>query len=196
MPDAKSINTIDMPSGSDAWALDFNITPKWVVPGWAGKSGTASPSSGNLFYSPIHVSVSTSYDYLGIKVQGAAAGGSLARLGIYEDDGGKPGDLLLDAGTVAIDSTGVKQIAISQTLLGYYWMAYVSDGQATLYYIDEESAAHAPGSGQYDSYVYRSYLSFYKTGQSGLVAAGLSDPATQPDQDIVGYGPFIMLREA
>jgi hypothetical protein len=42
--------------------------------------------------------------------------GSVTRLGIYGDNNGVPGDLILDAGTVDTTTTGVKQLAISQAV--------------------------------------------------------------------------------
>ena len=64
----------------------------------------------------------------------SAVASSVARLGIYSDDGtGWPGNLLLDAGTVVTSSgSGPKEIAISQAVSGgLYWTAFVSQGGAS-----------------------------------------------------------------
>ena len=69
---------------------------------------------------------------LNIEITGASAGGGLARLGIYADKDGRPGAIILDAGTVAIDSTGAKTLSISQFLRqGWYWLAHGNSVSAT-----------------------------------------------------------------
>lgn len=65
---------------------------------------------------------------LGIEVTTLGATAT-PRLGIYRDDGeGRPGPLLLDAGTVSGATTGNKEKAISQLIdvSGYYWLAFVN----------------------------------------------------------------------
>ena len=61
---------------------------------------------------------------------------TLARLGIYKDDGNfYPGALLADFGTVGIGTTGLKEISgLSQILEAnrVYWMATLLDGGVTL----------------------------------------------------------------
>lgn len=48
---------------------------------------------------------------------------SNARLGIYADNGGVPGERLLDAGTVSLATTGLKTITITYELTpGKYWI--------------------------------------------------------------------------
>lgn len=69
-----------------------------------------------------------SIDRLGCEVTTAAAT-AVGRLGIYEDDGtGRPGVLLLDAGTVDASTTGAKEIAIATLALPdpLYWAVLVS----------------------------------------------------------------------
>lgn len=105
---------------------------------YTGQSGMGSVSStaftmvaNRLYFLPYFSPRRRVYDRIAWLVATAGAGGTTARLGIYtSSDGGEPGVLLLDAGTVAVDSTGSKEITISQELLGYrlYWLAMVSDG--------------------------------------------------------------------
>lgn len=59
--------------------------------------------------------------------------GALIRMGIYNDDGhGQPNSLLIDAGTVAADTTGTKQITINLPIQpGKYHLAYVAQNCAT-----------------------------------------------------------------
>lgn len=58
--------------------------------------------------------------------------GETMRLGIYNDSGGRPGSLLLDAGTVDLSTaTALKSITIAQVLTsGFYWLVAVHQGGA------------------------------------------------------------------
>lgn len=68
-------------------------------------------------------------DRIGVEITGAGSAGALLRLGIYADDGGKPGALLLDAGTVDGTLTGVQSISISKTLdAQVVWLAVAVQG--------------------------------------------------------------------
>lgn len=59
---------------------------------------------------------------IGAEVTSAGDVGSKLRLGIYADNGGVPGALVLDAGTINGDSATVQEITISQVLSrGWYW---------------------------------------------------------------------------
>lgn len=102
-----------------------------------GASGGVAFASGFLLMQPIYIPASDTIDRIGIYVNSAAAGGSVARLGIYARSAstGLAGALILDAGTVAIDSTGAKEITISQSVSGGDWLylAYIANGTATIY---------------------------------------------------------------
>jgi hypothetical protein len=82
---------------------------------------------------PFIVPVSVTVDRIGIEVTGAGTAASVIRLGIYSDNGNKPGSLLLDAGTVTADSAAVKTITISQALTpGLYWLSYIHNSVSNL----------------------------------------------------------------
>lgn len=75
---------------------------------------------------------STTFDRIYIKVMTAGSAGAVCRLGIFGDTGGKPGSVVLDAGTIDATSTGDKEITISQTLNpGVYWVSACTQGGAT-----------------------------------------------------------------
>ncbi|MEE8194445.1 MAG: hypothetical protein V3T73_02960 [Dehalococcoidales bacterium] len=88
-----------------------------------------------LYARPLIVARDITIDRIAIEVTGAGAGGTKARLGIYNlGDDLYPGTLLLDAGEVAVDSTGIKAVTVSQALTkGIYFMAMVADGTPTVY---------------------------------------------------------------
>jgi len=83
---------------------------------------------------PFLVLTQTRFDRIAINVSTADAAGTQARLGIYRDNGSLyPGQLVLDAGTVATDGTGVRQLTIDVTLeRGLYWLARVQNGTPQL----------------------------------------------------------------
>jgi len=90
-------------------------------------SGSAVLSANNdLCFHPYCVTSATTIQSLSINVTSAAGQSStVVRLGIYADNGsGSPGSLVLDAGTVQVNSTGTKTITVSQALAkGVYWFA-------------------------------------------------------------------------
>lgn len=95
-----------------------------------GASSTQGITANTLFAHPIFIRQSTAFDRIAINVTTAGVLGSLARVGIYNSNASNyPSTLVLDAGTVAVDSTGTKTIIINQTLaIGVYWLVIVSDG--------------------------------------------------------------------
>lgn len=99
-----------------------------------GAVSTATITADTLFYFPIVVTTPITVDLITIDITGAAAAGKIARLGIYNAGlDWQPTALLLDAGTVAADSTGQKSIVISQALpAGRYLLVENSDGAPTL----------------------------------------------------------------
>jgi hypothetical protein len=90
----------------------------------------------DILYTLIAPPETHTFTAIGINVTSAGAGGTIARLGIYDADetadGFLPGALIVDAGTVSIASTGVKSIAISETLERGkpYFLALVHDAAA------------------------------------------------------------------
>lgn len=70
---------------------------------------------------------------IGAEVTAVGDAGSKVRLGVYTDDGtGHPGELLLDAGTIAGDLAAVQQIAINLPLArGRYFAAAVVQNAPT-----------------------------------------------------------------
>ena len=83
-----------------------------------------SDGSGTIRYSPIDIPSTITFQSIALEVTTAAAGATV-ELGIYHDDGNSvPGALLVDAGAIDASTTGIKTIAITETLTaGRWWLA-------------------------------------------------------------------------
>ncbi len=110
---------------------------------------TASQPEGQLHACPLVFDEPDVLDRIEITVGTAASAGGLFRLGLYLDTGDAfPGALLLDAGTVATDTAGDKEIIISQAVpAGVLWLAGVPQGApATLAIVRRLSTINGMGS--------------------------------------------------
>lgn len=99
------------------------------IPGFeAAAQSTTGVTNNRLIYESIVVPTTITIDQLVVEVTTLVASGS-ARLGIYNADiNWQPTSLILDAGTVATDTTGIKSISISQVLApGRYLFAVVTN---------------------------------------------------------------------
>ncbi len=101
----------------------------WVAGRWynahlTATTTTIAPPASELRLVPLYVPVARAIDRVGCNVSTAGTGGHVARLGIYRADPttGLPTTVLVDAGTVLVDTTGAKEIAISATLHGLHWL--------------------------------------------------------------------------
>jgi hypothetical protein len=97
----------------------------------AASTGNAGVTSNRLFYLPIYITRTTSFDRIGITHAATPAGaGSVVRLGIYNSTNDLPSTLVLDAGTVDLTTAAAyKEVTISpaQSLsVGVYWLAAVA----------------------------------------------------------------------
>lgn len=152
----------------------------YMVPGWGFSAGsTDALTTGRILFIPIYIAETFTFDRIAIDVTVAGAGGTKARLGIYNYSDGLPTSLVLDAGTVAVDSTGDKELTIDQELTpGYYFLALVCDGAPTVRIPDGTEYISSPvtgGSAVIGFTVVASCLR--KEGESGQVDGGLTDPA-------------------
>lgn len=99
--------------------------------GGSAATSSASWSVDRLIAYPIWVARAGTITALATAVVTAGAGGTL-RLGIYADNAGLPGDLVVThAGTIDCSTTGGKEVAVSQAIeSGMYW-AVAQTGGAT-----------------------------------------------------------------
>lgn len=87
-----------------------------------------------LFLSPIFVPTPTSFDRIGLRTNATAySGTAVARVGIYGTTAGRPGPLVSDLGTISTSAASTSyELTIAQTLQpGFYWLAFVTQTQAT-----------------------------------------------------------------
>lgn len=113
-------------------------TPKAVVPvsgRWYAPIGAVTTTTFNdsvLYFAPVRIDDPATIDRIRIEVVSAGTAGAVVRVGLYEDDAGIPGALLVDAGTVDATSTGFKDAVVSQ-LVGppLVWVGVVHQGGAS-----------------------------------------------------------------
>lgn len=167
--------------GDGAWATPPRAFPAYsaVVSGlyfgtpFLTQSGSLATKD-TIFATPLWINAPISVDRIAVKNETAGDAGSVARLGIYSDDGtgGYPGALLLDAGTVSITSTGVKEITISQALTaGAYWLVGAIQGTGT------PALTNAGGASGFTSGFFGQWLNsgdFFSNATSGSPVIGWS----------------------
>lgn len=88
-------------------------------------AAVATISANSIYYQPI--SISGTVNRIGIEVTTGVAGA--ARLGLYTNNGGIPGTLILDCGTVDVTNIAIVEATIADTVLRgeWMWMAVVSN---------------------------------------------------------------------
>jgi hypothetical protein len=121
----------------ESWYLGSLLNP-------ANFSNTAA-SANRLYLTPFSVEENETLDRLAIRVSSGSAGS--CRLGIYTLDlNALTGSLVLDGGTVATTTTGVKALTVSAQLSpGWYVLASVFDATPTLGNVLQTSHALALG---------------------------------------------------
>lgn len=107
--------------------------PKWNTGYYYGSPGygttTRLCTDQELQAAPIFIPQAVTLTSISINCTTLGGTGSVVRLGIYKDNAGRPGALLLDAGTVSTNTTGTKTITISQAVSpGLYWLAACAQG--------------------------------------------------------------------
>jgi hypothetical protein len=183
--------------GDQSWSAIEGVSPAFIapsgvkaygIPGFraSGSAATAAPTAGRLNYEPWFVEASTTLDRLAVEVVTTpGAAGKLLRMGIYNaNTSWVPTTLVVDAGTVLVDSVGLKVATINVTLPpGRYICAWVVAITGTIPILRQTAgnvnywpsiSATAGGAGPYQ-------VSQYLDAQTAVVAAGLPATATAPD---------------
>lgn len=89
-------------------------------------------AANRLYAVPFRAGAAKTFNRVGLNV--VAQAGTLARLGIYANADAAPAALIADLGTVATDTTGDKELTISQSLAAgvWHWLAVLLDGTPTV----------------------------------------------------------------
>src|SRR5579859_8225321 len=143
----------------------------------------------NVLYAiPFHVPYPATFTSINIEVTTLGSGNHI-RLGIYNDNNGVPGSLVLDAGTVLTTTTGGKSIVINQTLVaGWYWLASVSDSSTPVVRAISQSTA-SPDLG----FTSGTDTTFHVGWSVAFTYAALPDPFTGGGALMTTAAPRIML---
>lgn len=120
----------DPPSGTGA-------TPTMAAGDYIKSRGitlsTIAGTNGFAYFTRVLVPVARTFDQIACNTTVAAGTTGTARMAIWTDVAGRPGALILDAGTVStLTTTGIRGITISQLLpAGYYWLATQNEHTGT-----------------------------------------------------------------
>lgn len=155
-------------------------------------STTGSQFPDRTFYTPVIIGASETYTRIGCEVTTALAG-QTTRLAIYEaDTDGDVGALVLDAGTVDGSTTGVKEITISETLHGKYYLAIVNANSGTYNLRKATFIDRAAYFGQSSSTSTGALTNAYKIASGD--ATGFADPAGSVSRN-TGDSLLVWLRK-
>jgi pimeloyl-ACP methyl ester carboxylesterase len=122
-------------SGGYSWATMAGVRP--ISGRWYAAAGPTADNqvltAGRIGCEQFVLAKRTTFQAIGTYIQTVGAAGSLLRLGVYNDAGGCPGSVALDAGTVSgTAGTGLASIATTFTLApGIYWLAVYVQGGVT-----------------------------------------------------------------
>lgn len=172
------------------------------IPGWyhpnpvSTDTGSLSSAEGSLYVVPLWVPGSMSVTEIGVEVAVAGGAGSVIRLGIYDSTSatnGRPGALIVDAGTVDATSIGVKTAAISETLSGLVWLAAVTQGGGSptvqIYRVQGANRVYPRG---FAAGTFRATSGAVRMGATGSVTGAL--PSTGSFTAVTTTGPFLGVR--
>ena len=161
---------------------------------WGQYASTSATivAAGKLYATcPLLVARPLTIDRLACNVKVAGAAGERARLGVYRNGNNcYPGALLLDAGEISVDSTGVKKVDIDLALArGLYWMAFVCDGTPEMIHTYN---APSPLGVRESDLSYRYHMVY----QTGFGYGALPDPFPAGGIDAADASPAVFARLA
>jgi hypothetical protein len=163
-----------------------------------GGDSTQSPLNNTMYAVRLPVWRAVTLNLIGVEVITAGESGATVRLGIYSDEtiqGCYPGALLLDAGTAAADSTGRKDITISQRLpVGLYWaVVCVQNNSGTPATEIKMTSGYTPGAAGLYSDLVNTFSGGFKENTQATTGAL---PATFPATENSTRQPKIYVRAA
>lgn len=114
--------------------------PGYVAGRFYGSPGNqtasaAAASTGTLYFTPIYIGVAKTFTKMSVRTNASVVGTPHAEIGIYANNNGIPGALILDAGQVVLVSSGTSTISgLSLPLTaGWYWLAVSTDVSEQLF---------------------------------------------------------------
>jgi len=193
---AANLNNLETQHQEAAYIPSARMIPpivRWVAPGWCWQSGVNQLVTANrIYYMPIYVPESVSYDRIGFNCAVGDGAAGLADLRIFAWTAGVPGALVLSAGTVSTNAAAAKEIVIAQTLTqGLYFLAIMVDQAPQLSGIASGHLQGMPVSG--------SSLANAAGGINDFILyddAAYADPAGAVDGSLNQPYAFMRLREA
>ena len=117
------------------FAASRNYTQPALFYASVGLTGSAPPASTNLYAIPFINPTGGAITQIGLHVAATGGTASLCELGIYSTVAGAPGALLLDAGPVAVGTTGKKTLTVPSFLVlpnTLYFLAVGCNGTVTV----------------------------------------------------------------
>lgn len=104
-------------------------TGRFYVTEGYGASANATLTLNNLYLMPFSVGKKVTALSIACNVSVAGGAGNTVRMGIYSSTDGVPETLVLGTDAVASTTTGIKSVAINQSLdPGLYWLGVVGQG--------------------------------------------------------------------
>lgn len=122
---------------------------RWVMPGWNGNDAANFAITANrIYYTPIFVPKTTSYDRIGAYVAVGDGAGGEVDIRMFVWNGGLPGALLHSFGVISTNALGAQEIVIAISLSrGYYWIAARGDNTPSMRGLDHNDMPLTPVSG-------------------------------------------------
>lgn len=142
------------------------ISGKYYSAGIGTPSGTSGTTTLNTLHAvPFYVGDTCEFDRISVNALNTAS--SLMRLGIYADDNGKPGALIVDAGQISTAVSGMVDATISVKLSGLVWVATVPQSVAgSVSRLGAASYGHPLGTADHYSTFFNS-AAYSQAGVSG-----------------------------
>jgi hypothetical protein len=145
-----------------------------------GQGGSRTMTYQLLWIFPFDLQRAITITKLACNVTTAGTAGSTIRLGIYSSDGaGGIGNLLIDGGTVAGDSTGIKTATISQAAgPDRIWLCAAWQGTNTTAPVLQGYARSAPFIGWSSFVQFPPLMGYQYAGITGALPASLAAPTS------------------
>lgn len=120
------------------------VAGRYYLSNFSGTPTTSNINSGFVYYVFYYIPVLASFDRICVNVTTAGSAGNTGRLGLYNLSGNTPTSLIVDAGDVAIDSTGSKEATISVTLSpGWYAAAFMQSAGSAVFSVSQNNVSAA-----------------------------------------------------